>query len=115
MDGSKNNSDSIFDFVISQLQLWDLDLCKIVTFGSDGANGMVGSQIGVSTRLRKEVTLFLLACHCVAHRTNIVVLNVAKIHDCKVISTEIDVLINSISNFFHKFSKRKHALTTLHE
>jgi hypothetical protein len=42
-------------------------------------------------------------------------LDAAKTPDCKVISTEIDFLINSISNFFHKSSKRKHALTTLHE
>ena len=86
-----------------------------MAFGSDGVSGMVGSQTGVSTRLRKEVTLFLLACHCVAHRTNIVVLDVAKLHDCKVTSTEIDVLINSISNYFHKSNKRKHVLTTLQE
>ena len=63
----------------------------------------------------KEVNPFLLACHCVAHRTNLVALDAAKTPDCKVLSTEIDVLINSISSFFHKSSKRKHALTTLQE
>jgi hypothetical protein len=42
-------------------------------------------------------------------------LDAAKTPDCKVLSTEIDFLINSISSFFHKSSKRKHALTTLQE
>jgi len=59
--------------------------------------------------------LFLLACHCIAHRTNLAALNVVNTPDCKVLSTKIDVLINSISIFFHKSSKRKHGLTTLQE
>ena len=113
MDGGKKDSASIFDYVISQLRLWDLDLCKLLAFGSDGASSMLGSQTGVLTRLRKEVNSFLLDCHCVAHGTNLAALDVAKTLDCKVLSTEIDVLINSISSFFHKSSKRKHALTTL--
>jgi len=48
LDGGKKDSASIFDCVISQLQLWDLDLFKLVAFGSDGASSMVGSQTGVS-------------------------------------------------------------------
>ena len=115
LEGGKKDSVSIFDCVISQLQLWDLDLYKLLAFGSDGASSMVNSQTGVSTRLRKEVNSFLLACHCVAHRTNLAALDAAKIPDCKVLSTEIDVLINSISSSFYKSIKRKHALTTLQE
>ena len=115
LDGGKKNSASIFDCVISHLRLWDLDLCKFVAFGSDGASSMVDFQIGVSTRIRKEVNPFLLACHCVAHRTNLAALDAAKIPDCKVLSIEIDVLINSISSYFYKSSKCKHALTTLQE
>ena len=49
LDGDKKNSASIFYCVISQLRLWDSDLCKLVAFGSDGANNMVGSQTGIST------------------------------------------------------------------
>jgi hypothetical protein len=90
-------------------------LCKLLAFGSDRANNMVDFQIGVSTRLRKEVNPSLLSCHCVAHRMNLAALDAAKTPDYKVLSTEIDVLINSISSFFHKSNKRKHALTTLQE
>jgi hypothetical protein len=62
-----------------------------VAFGNDVLNNMVGSQTGDSTRFRKEINSFLLACHCVAHRTNLVDLDVVKILKSKVLSTEIDV------------------------
>ena len=74
---------------------------------------MVGSQTGVSTRLHKKINPFFLACHCVIHRTNLIILDVVKTPYCKILSIEIDVLISSISSFFNKSSKRKHALTTL--
>jgi hypothetical protein len=57
LDGGKKDSASIFNFVISQLRLWDLNLYKLLAFGSDGASNMVGSQPGVSIGLRKEVLI----------------------------------------------------------
>ena len=54
LDGGTKNSASIFYCVISHLRLWDLGLCNFVAFGSDGASIMVGSQTGVSTRIRKR-------------------------------------------------------------
>ena len=82
LDGSKKNSASIFYCMISQLRLWDFYLCKLMAFGVAEANNMVGSQTSVSTRLRKEVNMSLLACHCVAHRTNLVALDAVKTPDC---------------------------------
>lgn len=58
---------------------------------------------------------FLFSCHCVAHRINLAALDAAKAPDCKVVSSEIDALLNSISSFFNKSSKRKHAFTALQE
>jgi hypothetical protein len=49
LDGGKKNAASIFYCVISQLKLWDLDLYKLVAFGSDGASSIVGSQTSIST------------------------------------------------------------------
>lgn len=69
----------------------------------------------MATRLRTQVNPFLLSCHCVAHRTNLAALDAAKSPTCKVISPEIDILINNILSFFHKSDKRKHALTALQE
>ena len=61
---------------------------------------MVSFQTGISTQLRKKINPFLLACHCVAHRTNLVVLDAVKTPDCKDLSTEMEVLVNFISSFF---------------
>ena len=103
----------IFNILIAHLRTWGLDLCKLVAFGSHGASTMVGNQSGVATRVRNEVNPFLLACHCVAHRTNLAALDAAKAVDCKGLSSEIDSLLNSVASFFNKFSKRKHALSAL--
>ena len=86
--------------MIFQLRLWNLDLCKLLAFGSNEANNIMGFQTCVSTGLRKEVNPFLLACHCIVHRINFVALDVAKTPDYKVLSIEIDVLINLILSFF---------------
>ena len=56
---------------------------------------------------------FLLSCHCVAHRTNLAALDVSKALDCKLISDEVDIILNAIASYFNKSSKRKHALTNL--
>ena len=100
MDGGKKKIAIIFYCVIFHLRLWNLDLCKLLAFGSNGASIMVGSQTGVSTRLYEEANPFLLVCHYVAHRTNLAALDVAKTPDCKVLSFKTYVLINSISRFF---------------
>ena len=113
--GSKKDATVIFDTLISHLRTWELDLCKFVAFGSDGASTMVGSQGGVATKIRLQVNPFLISCHCVAHRTNLAALDAAKAPDCKSLSAEVDSLLNSISSFFNKSSKRKHALTALQE
>ena len=59
------------------------------------------------------VISFILACHCVAHRTNLVALDAAKTSDCNILSIEIDVLINPLSSFFHKLNRRRHAFNDL--
>jgi len=113
IEGSKKDAIVIFDTMVSKLRSWELDLKKWVTFGSDGASTMVGCQTSVATRIRKEVNPFLLACHCVAHRMNLADLDAAKALDCKVLSSEVDSLLNFVSTFFNKSSKRKHSLTAL--
>jgi hypothetical protein len=84
-----------------------------VAFGSDGASTMVGSHGGVATKLKKNLNPFILSCHCVAHRTNLASLDASKTSDCKVISDEVDRILNAIASYFNSSSKRKHALTIL--
>ena len=112
IDGEKDAT-VIYQTLIAHLQLWNLDLQKFVGFGSGDASTMTGCHNVVATRIKNEVNPYLLACHCVAHRTNLAALDAAKAPNCKVISSEIDSLLNSIASSFHKSSKRKHALTAL--
>ena len=103
----------IFECLVNHLKIWELDLCKCVAFGSDGASTMVGSHGGVATKLKKNLNPFILSCHCVAHRTNLASLDASKASDCKVISDDVDMILNAIASYFNSSSKRKHALTTL--
>lgn len=70
-----------------------LDFNKFIGFGSDGAATMVGKKNGVSTRL-KELNPFLTSVHCVAHRTNLAAIEVTKHDSCKVISSDVDKILN---------------------
>jgi len=99
IEGGKKDVIFIFDCLITHLKHWGLKLCKFVAFGNDGASTMVGSHGGVATQLKNKVNPFLLSCHCVAHRTNLAALDASKAPNCKVISSEIDTLLNSIAFF----------------
>ena len=115
IEGGKNDATIIFECLMKYLKMWDLDLCKCVAFGSDGASTMVGFHGGVATRLKKVLNPIFLCCYCVAHRTNSAALDAYKTSYCKVISDEFDTLLNAIVLFFNMSSKCKHALTALQE
>ena len=84
-----------------------------MSFGSDGASTMVGSHGGVATNLKNNLNPFILSCHCIIYRINLAALDASKASDCKVISDEVDNILNAIASYFNMSSKRKHALTTL--
>ena len=113
IEGGKKDASIIFYCLVNHLKIWKLDLCKCVAFGSDGASTMVRSHGGVATRLKNTLNPFVLSCHCIAHRTNLALLDASKASDCKVISDEVDTILNVIASYFNMSSKRKHALTTL--
>ena len=103
-------AEEIFQMLLTSMKEWGLDLGKCVAFGSDGCSTMVGSKSGVATRL-KDVSPFIIAVHCIAHRTNLVTLQAAESSECKVVSSEIDNTINLLAAHFKKSGKKK---TILH-
>ena len=113
IEGGKKDASIIFECLVKHLKIWKLDLCKSVAFGSDGASTMVGTHGGGATRLKNHLNSFILSCHCVVHRTNLAALDASKALDSKVISDEVDTILNVIDFYFNKSSKRKHALTNL--
>ena len=84
-----------------------------MAFANDGANTMVDSYAGETTRLKDNLNPFIVSYHCVAHRSNLTTLDVSKTPDCKIISNEVDTLLITIVSFFNMSSKRRHALTML--
>lgn len=58
-----------------------------------------GSQGGVAIKLEIKINPFILSCHCVAHKTNLAILDTFKTPNCKVISDEVDTLSNTIAFF----------------
>ncbi|KAL3675274.1 hypothetical protein R1sor_025222 [Riccia sorocarpa] len=92
---------------------WGLDPNKLVGFGSDGASTMLGSKNRVVVRLKRDLNPFLTITHCVAHRTNLASSTAAKESNCKVVSDEVDTILNSVSSYFAHSSKRKAGLHSL--
>ena len=115
IEEAKKDSTMIYETLISNIRKWGLDLKKFVRFESDAVSIMVGNSRGVAAQIKEKVNPYLVACHCVAHRTNLAALDAAKSLDCKLISFQVDYLLNSIAGFFNKSSKRKHALSKLQE
>lgn len=100
IEGGKKDANVIYETLLSKLRRWELNLRKFLGFGSDGASTMTGSATGVAARLKNQVNPYLLAVHCVAHRTNLAALDAAKSPACKVMSGEVDSLLNFVASFF---------------
>lgn len=78
---------------------WKLDLCKFVTFGSDGVSLMVSSHGGITTKLENKINPSLLSYHCVSYWINLAAFDASKALDCKIISNEVDIFLNMILFF----------------
>ncbi|KAI5065389.1 hypothetical protein GOP47_0020084 [Adiantum capillus-veneris] len=101
----------IFDTIMLELERSNLDLSRLIAFGSDGCNTMVGRKKGVA-KLMKDVNPMLTAIHCVAHHTNLATCDTSK----KIAyAKKIDVLVNAIANYFSSSSNRRDALNDLQE
>ncbi|KAL3702535.1 hypothetical protein R1sor_020557 [Riccia sorocarpa] len=109
------DSSSIVQELWKYIEEWGLEPSRLVGFGSDGALTMLGSKNGVAVRLRRSRNPFLTITHCVAHRTNLASLAAAKFPTCKVVSEEVDAILNSVSSYFAHLSKRKAGLYSLQE
>ena len=62
---------------------------------------------GIATRLKEKVNFFLTFVYCVAHKTNLTVVDVIEIRPCKGMSRELDAYLDSIALHFKKLCKIK--------
>ena len=87
---------------------------KCINFKFDGASTMVGKNTCVATFL-KNVNIFLTSIYCVAHRTNLVALELLKQKNFKELSLDVDHISNALAGHFNKSSKRISVLQALRD
>jgi hypothetical protein len=115
IEEGKKDAYIIFETLTRTMKEWGLDFDKCVGFGSNGASTMIGKQNEVAVRLKDKVNHFLTSIHCVAHRTNLAAIDATKVGPCKIMSKEINALLNSVAMHFKKSCKRKNVLLQLQE
>ena len=108
---SDGTAKGLFDVIMCELRKANLDVAKLVAFGSDGCSTMVGRKNGVATLLKK-VNPMLTSVHCVAHRANLAASNATKKSDY---ARKIDKLVNAIAVHFSSSSNRMEGLKELQE
>lgn len=59
--------ESIYATINEVLNKLHLDKTRLVVVATDGASAMIGSRIGLTTRLRNDQSS-LVNVHCIAHR-----------------------------------------------
>ncbi|MCO5565151.1 hypothetical protein L7F22_018824 [Adiantum nelumboides] len=104
-----STSSCLFETCIDFLGKYELDISKMICFGSDGASTMIGSRIGVSTRLKRE-NPFMTNIHCIAHRSSLCLADAVKEFP---IAQELDACMNSLASLFSRSALRTKALENL--
>ena len=64
---ASGTGESIYATINEVLNKLHLDKTRLVAVATDGASAMIGSRIGLTTRLRNDQPL-LVNVHCIAHR-----------------------------------------------
>jgi hypothetical protein len=60
---------------------------------------MLGQSSSMTTKSLK-INIYLSLLHCIAYRSNLTTLEVAKSIECKFLSIEIDALVNFLATHF---------------
>lgn len=77
---------------------------KCIEFGFDGTTTIVGQTSSIINKF-KIISLFVISTHCIAHRTNLVALEATKSIEYKCLYTKIDIVVNSLPNYFKYYGK----------
>lgn len=68
---------TLYQALLDVLREYDIDIRRVMSFGSDGASVMVGKENGVAAKLARD-NPYNVAIHCICHRLNLAVSQVAK-------------------------------------
>jgi hypothetical protein len=84
--------------ICKTLRFFNLDLKRLVGFGTDGCSTMLGKDTGVARRL-KELSPSLISFHCPAHRLQLAILDI-----CKDVSLS---RLNKVNSSMTLYKKRR--------
>ena len=62
------SAEGLFSIIDAAFKAASISQALLASFASDGASVMTGSEHGVAVRLRTAFNMFMLLCHCIAHR-----------------------------------------------
>lgn len=90
--------------VVAVLSALNIDIRKLIAFGSDGDASWVGCNTGALKQLADQYCPFLLAVHCAAHRSALVAKDAAS---GTPELTLIDQILKDVHSFFEHSTKRQ--------
>lgn len=99
---TSTTAESISSTVLGVLKCLGLDVKKMVGFCTDGASNMMGVHNGVVTKLKASCNL-LIALHCAAHKTGLVMGDIATASPA---FARIDSVLKSVHSVFAHSAKR---------
>ena len=73
---------------------------NVCSFASDGASVLSGSESGVPVQLVHLWNVYMLVCHCIAHRHALTVLEASKNND---VAEFVNVGLHGIVNYFSHY------------
>jgi hypothetical protein len=90
----------------------EIPTSNVCSFASDGASVLTGCEAGVAVQLVNSWNVYMLVCHCIAHRHALAVLDASKDND---VAEFVDLGLHSILNYFSHSPKRRCHLRALQE
>lgn len=105
---ANGTAETITSALLASCREYNIDISKVMGFGSDGAAVMIGEKSGVSTRL-KEANSKLVSVHC-AHRLSLATSQSA---DAIPQLKRMKSTMNAIYKFYHLSCVRTAALTEI--
>jgi len=101
VDGS---AEGLFDLIATQFETDGIPKSLLFSFASDGASVMAGDKTGVAVRLVAAFNLFMLTCHCIAHRHALACASAA---DGNAICIYFEAILAEVIGY-HSHSAKRH-------
>ena len=106
------SAEGLFATIENQYEEDKLPKNRLFSFASDGASVMTGAAGGVAVMLRDTFNVFMLLCHCIAHRHALACADAA---DGNLVASWFESVVHEILSYHSHSTKRKEHLEALQE